>query len=562
MRGARRRRTSPARPAACASPTSLIRDALYEELPRRGGSRCTGARARRSRRSTATTRAASRRARAPLPSPARARARAVGYARAPATGRSRCSPTRRRPACTSWRSRRSTLRTPATSDGCELLLALGDAQTAPERRRRRQGDLPRGRGHRGAPRADAAARACRARLRRAVRVVRAGATTGSCRCSRRRLRLFGERGRRASRRAARRLAGALRDEHSRERRDALSREAVELARRPETMWRSASPSKAGRGDPLSRHDRGGRARQRAPGGRRAHGRPRAHRPGVLVWPWLGSRSASSTSVGGRRADSRSSRRELAQPIQLWQTLVDKGMFALNDGRSTRRPLIADAYAIGDRAIPELAVPRLVSRAPPRDFRGELGPSSRRCARMIALHPARRVFACALAHIHARLGDPSQPVRSSTSSPARASRSPALRPGVVPRDEPACRGRRARGRWRRSRPPVPGTPALGGIQRRGRGRGLPGIDRPVPRPACDLDRQVRRGRAALLRSARREHAHGSAAVAGVHRERLRADARAPRPPEAIESARRASANRRWRRSPSSACRRFRWWLKRA
>jgi len=100
-------------------------------------------------------------------------------------------------------------------------------------------------------------------------------------------------------------------------------------------------------------------------------------------------------------------RELGQPIQLWQTVVDKGMFALNDGRlDEARALIADAYAIGERAIPELALPAFVFQSYLlADFRGGLGLVETEMQRVIALHPGRRVFACALAHIHARLLEP-------------------------------------------------------------------------------------------------------------------------------------------------------------
>jgi tetratricopeptide (TPR) repeat protein len=106
------------------------------------------------------------------------------------------------------------------------------------------------------------------------------------------------------------------------------------------------------------------------------------------------------AVASRIAD------ELRQPAQLWEVCGVRAMVALALGRLTEaEALIPQALALGERAIPDGAIPhhRLQLYAL-RDFRGEglddLEPELRD---LVATYPARPVFRCALAHCHARLG---------------------------------------------------------------------------------------------------------------------------------------------------------------
>jgi tetratricopeptide (TPR) repeat protein len=106
------------------------------------------------------------------------------------------------------------------------------------------------------------------------------------------------------------------------------------------------------------------------------------------------------AVASRIADA------LRQPAQLWEVCGVRAMVAVALGRLTEaEALIPQALALGERAIPDGAIPhyRLQLYAL-RDFRGEsldeLEPELRD---LVSTYPARPVFRCALAHCHARLG---------------------------------------------------------------------------------------------------------------------------------------------------------------
>ncbi len=81
------------------------------------------------------------------------------------------------------------------------------------------------------------------------------------------------------------------------------------------------------------------------------------------------------------------------------------MLALATGRlDDAEELIPQALALGERALPEAAIPIYhVQRYTLADFRGNLEEVEPAIRTVVADHPTRPVFRCALAHIHARLG---------------------------------------------------------------------------------------------------------------------------------------------------------------
>jgi len=204
-----------------------------------------------------------------------------------------------------------------------------------------------------------------------------------------------------------RLAGACRDERSPVRRDALSREAVELAR---TSGNDVALAFAleGRAAAILAPDTleevlvlgselvevGSRTGDPE---RIIHG----HSYRIMTQIAFGTLDDALPDVEHRNRASR----ELQQPIQLWQTAVDEAMLALAAGRlGEGEELVDNAFAVGERAIPELAVPAFVfQRYVLADFRGRHDLVEPDLRKVVAAHPRRRVFACALVHLHARRG---------------------------------------------------------------------------------------------------------------------------------------------------------------
>jgi tetratricopeptide (TPR) repeat protein len=205
-----------------------------------------------------------------------------------------------------------------------------------------------------------------------------------------------------------RLAGALRDEHSRERRERLSGEAVQLARRTGNSSALAY-ALLGRAHAIVAPDtvaeclalgaelcdvaaRNGDLEHVAAG--------HVLRTMVQLIVCDVEGAEAHLAVASRIAD------ELRQPAQLWEVCGVRAMVAVALGRLTEaEALIPQALALGERAIPDGAIPhhRLQLYAL-RDFRGEglddLEPELRD---LVSTYPARPVFRCALAHCHARLG---------------------------------------------------------------------------------------------------------------------------------------------------------------
>jgi tetratricopeptide (TPR) repeat protein len=201
-----------------------------------------------------------------------------------------------------------------------------------------------------------------------------------------------------------RLAGALRDEPSRERRAALSREAVELARRtgdrpalgyaldgrgaaifaPDTL-----PECLAVADELIQVGQDVRDRERV-----VHG--------------LFLRSVSKMMAGdvtGATADLDAEEklaRELRQPSHLWQVEASRAMVALATGRLEEAETLASAaFAQGERAHPEFAVPQYCLHLYALgEFRGTIDGALEDGVRDLASrYRSRAVFAAFVAHAH-------------------------------------------------------------------------------------------------------------------------------------------------------------------
>ena len=204
-----------------------------------------------------------------------------------------------------------------------------------------------------------------------------------------------------------RLAGALRDEPSRDRRDTLSSEAVELARR---SGHPAGLAYALDGRAAAMHGPDTVAECLALGDEI---REVAARIGDKEREMAGHylRIIAQLTVGdirGAEIDLTAARRiadGLRQPAQLWQTTSTQALLALTTGRLTEaEELISQAFAFGERAVPEAAVPiNRLQRYTLYDFRGRLEEVEAEICDLVTEYPARPIFRCALAHLHARLG---------------------------------------------------------------------------------------------------------------------------------------------------------------
>jgi len=204
-----------------------------------------------------------------------------------------------------------------------------------------------------------------------------------------------------------RLAGALRDEPSRSRRDALSREAVELARRsgeraplayaldgrvaailgPDTVADCIAL-----GDELCEV-----AAQIGDPERLVHGLLHVLHGRVLLGE-LGEADAALDRAA-RVVD------ELGQPAQLFQIHAASAMLALARGElADAEALITEGFALGERAQPDMAIAiHRVQRYTLCDLSGNLDDVEPSIRELVASYPARPVFRCVLAHVHARLG---------------------------------------------------------------------------------------------------------------------------------------------------------------
>ncbi|MDQ3995375.1 MAG: AAA family ATPase, partial [Actinomycetota bacterium] len=204
-----------------------------------------------------------------------------------------------------------------------------------------------------------------------------------------------------------RLAGALRDEHSRNRRDALSRKAVELARRTENPAALAY-ALDGRAGAVVAPDTvaeilalGTELRQVAEGLGDAERVVAAHSHRLIAQLLVGD-------VRGAEADLAAASRiaqELRQPVHLWRVCGERAMLALAAGRlSEAEELVEEALALGERAQRDAAIPVYrLQRYALCDFQERLDEVEPSIRELVVIYPARTVFRCVLAHVYGRLG---------------------------------------------------------------------------------------------------------------------------------------------------------------
>ena len=213
-----------------------------------------------------------------------------------------------------------------------------------------------------------------------------------------------------------RLAGALRDELSSERRDALAHEAVELARSTGNLAAltyaldgHASATCGGPGTQAQHLELASELREVAG---RIGDRERVlagHFQRFIAQLTLGDvcRAEADLTAATRIAE------ELRQPAQRWQVHASWAMLALAAGRlSEAEELIPRAFSLGERAQREMAIPaRACHLYTLRDFQGNLDQVESTIRETAVEFPARPVFRCALTHLNARLARASDAKRA-------------------------------------------------------------------------------------------------------------------------------------------------------
>jgi DNA-binding SARP family transcriptional activator len=204
-----------------------------------------------------------------------------------------------------------------------------------------------------------------------------------------------------------RLAGALRDEPSRRRRDALSAEAVELARRtsnPAALAYALDGRAIAIVAPDTVAEVAAIGRELREVAQRIGDRERVvHGYMHVLGPLLMAGEFDEARRGLEAAGSVA--RELGQPAHLWDVGGAAAMLALCDGRiAEAEALVEQVRELGERAQPDMAIPvYLMQRYTLCDFRGRLGEIEPSILDLVARHPSRPVFRCVLAHLQARLG---------------------------------------------------------------------------------------------------------------------------------------------------------------
>jgi DNA-binding SARP family transcriptional activator len=204
-----------------------------------------------------------------------------------------------------------------------------------------------------------------------------------------------------------RLAGAFRDEPSRDRRDALSREAVELARR------TADPAALA-------HALDGRAMailapdtvaeslaiaselvEVADEIRDREGLVHGYMQRVSVRVVVGDVGAAEDDLAAATPMAE----HLRQPAHLWDICAARAMLALAAGKlSEAEALVERAKALGERTLPSGAIPVYrLQRYTLLEFRGRLDEVEPEIRDLVVRYPARPVFRCVLVHLQARLG---------------------------------------------------------------------------------------------------------------------------------------------------------------
>jgi tetratricopeptide (TPR) repeat protein len=204
-----------------------------------------------------------------------------------------------------------------------------------------------------------------------------------------------------------RLAGALRDEPSRERRETLSAKGLELARASGNLAAIAYALDAHAYAilaPDTMHRCLDLARELHAAGERTGDKERVvagHMLASMALIVLGDVPATEREVdaAARAAD------ELRQGAQLAQVQGVQAMLALAKGRLDEGERLAiQRFELGKHAFPQASVAIYTcQRYALHDLRGDLAPLEEEIADLVAAFPARPVFRCVLAHVQTRLG---------------------------------------------------------------------------------------------------------------------------------------------------------------
>jgi eukaryotic-like serine/threonine-protein kinase len=204
-----------------------------------------------------------------------------------------------------------------------------------------------------------------------------------------------------------RLAGALRDEPSRVRRDELTREAVELARRAGSAAALAY-ALDGRVPAIIAPDTLDEcgalavelcavAEQIDDGVRLAHG----HLHRVITRLMEGNLDGVDPSLAAleRIAD------QIGDPFLQFEVRAGRAALALVEGRLAEAEQLAEeAFALGKSVKSEIAIPVYeLQRYTLAEFRGSVEELEPALEGIVKAHPARVVFQCALIHLRARCG---------------------------------------------------------------------------------------------------------------------------------------------------------------
>jgi DNA-binding SARP family transcriptional activator len=204
-----------------------------------------------------------------------------------------------------------------------------------------------------------------------------------------------------------RLAGALRDEHGRDRRDALSREAVAVARRsddPAALADAINGRTAAIMAPDTLEECLALGTELCELADRIGDKERAaygHIVRIHAEVQLGDIRAAHADLAAalRIAD------DLRQPVHLWQVRGIQAMLALASGSIREaEELVERAVADGERAQPAMALPVYqLQRYTLSELRGGLEEVEPAICDLVATYPARPVLRCVLAHLRASLG---------------------------------------------------------------------------------------------------------------------------------------------------------------
>jgi tetratricopeptide (TPR) repeat protein len=214
-----------------------------------------------------------------------------------------------------------------------------------------------------------------------------------------------------------RLAGALRDEPTRDRRGQVSREAVELARctgNPAALVYALDGRVLAILAPDSHAEALTVANELRELSQRIGDKERelqGHIYEFIVQLCLGEvRRAEVGLVEARRLAD-----EIRQPGQAWLVRTMQAQIALGVGqlREAER-LISEALAFGERVHPEVAIPaHTLQRYALCEYRGGFEDVLPGLHDLVAKYPERRAVHCALPHLHAQLGQRDQAMREFT-----------------------------------------------------------------------------------------------------------------------------------------------------